>query len=157
MTFTQKINYIIHLPIEQKIWLMVLFLGSLLTWFAIKIISMPKLTKLMGHHLGNRRITILADQQQIRDARKMGSLMSMVADNTPWKCECLSQALCIKWLLNRYHIPSMFYLGAFLTKLDNEAKMKAHAWVDVGPFTVIGGPQHRQYTVTASFSTPKLT
>jgi len=99
---------------------------------------------------------MLASKEQVVSAVEMGKFMSMVANNTPWKCQCLSQALCVKWLLNRYKIPSVFYFGSALEKKDNKTHMKAHAWIDVGSKTVIGGPQHQHYKVVATFTTPQV-
>jgi len=39
---------------------------------------------------------------------------------------------------------------------SSQPSMQAHAWVDVGQHTVIGGPQHCEYNVVATFTTPNL-
>lgn len=142
-------KYIFFLPFEKKLWLVVFTFGSLLTWVAIKMISMNRLASIMGYHIDNRSVCMLATDLQVKKAVEMGKLMSMVGNNTPWDCKCLCQALCVKWLLNRYSIPSVFYLGAKLG-----GGLRAHAWVDVGQRTVTGAPQHREYQVVAAFTTP---
>ena len=53
-----------------------------------------------------------------------------------------------------YRIPAVFYLGA---KLDSTADngMKAHAWLNVGKYTIIGGQIAEDgYQVTATFIRP---
>jgi len=153
MSFAQTIKHITSLPLEKKGWLVVFFVGSLFTKLLLKVISMPKLARLLGSHLDNRNVSMLATSQQIHTALDMGRLMSQVAKAVPWKTSCLPQALCVKWLLNRYGIPSAFYLGAAISSSEG---MKAHAWVDVQQSTVIGGPQNQHYKVVATFTTPSL-
>jgi len=155
MSFFQTTKYIASLPWEEKGWLVVFFIGSIISWFAIRLVPMRKMASMMGDHLSNRTVCMLANKAQTTKATRMGQLMISVANNTPWKCQCLAQALCIKWLLNRYNIPSVFYLGALLAK-EAAPNLKAHAWVNVGRHTVIGGPQHVEYNVVASFVTPRL-
>ena len=106
----------------------------------------------MGDHLENRQLSVLVPPEQMRKAWDIGRLMSSVGKNVPWECKCLSEALCVKWLLNHYQIPSVFYLGAMLDP-EAEKGMKAHAWVTVGHYVVIGGPVHRDYQVVATFIT----
>ena len=119
------------------------------------IIPMRKLAGLMGHHLNNRAVCMLANERDVRKAIRIGQLAQMVDNATPWQFPCLAQALCVKWLLNRYRIPSVFYLGTMIVKQEAKPEMKAHAWVDVRQHTVVGAPQHKQYTPVASFVTPE--
>ena len=84
--------------------------------------------------------------------------MHSVSKNVPWESKCLNDALCVKWLLNRYKIPAVFYLSA---KINNEGSnlnspMQAHAWVSVGPYTVTGAPKHLDFQVVATFASPVL-
>ncbi len=155
MTLFEKVTFVTNLPLERKFWLLVCFIGSLLAWFAIRMITMKKLASLMGHYFENRQVAVIANDEQRVKASRIGKLMTSVGKNVPWECKCLSEALCVKWLLNYYKIPSVFYLGA---KLDSEDKagMKAHAWITVGPYFVIGGPGHKDYQVVATFTTPAL-
>ena len=77
--------------------------------------------------------------------------MSTVSKNVPWPCLCLPQAVCVKRICDLHNIPCVLYLGA---KLDaNEPSgMKAHAWVGVGRFIVIGGRNSPvDYQITATF------
>jgi len=60
----------------------------------------------------------------------------------------------VQWLLNRSKIPSVFYLGAYI-RSDNQG-MKAHAWISVGRYVVIGAPEHRKYKPVATFTSPSF-
>jgi len=148
MSTCDTVKYIFSLPFEKKIWLIVFTVGSLVAWVAIRLLSMHRLSKVMGYHIENRAVCMLATDFQVKKAIEMGKLMRRVSNNVPWACKCLSEALCVKWLLTRYKIPSVFYLGA---KLGNG--MQAHAWVEVGQRIAIGAPQHREYKVVATFIT----
>lgn len=119
----------------------------------------------MGHqYLSNRQVSVLALKGQINKARCIGKLMESVSRNVPWECKCLAEAICVKWLLNRYQIPAVFYLGARINAAPNSntndsatsENLQAHAWINVGQCTVIGAPTHRCYQVVATFVTPVL-
>jgi len=73
-----------------------------------------------------------------------------VANNVPWPCQCLAQALIVNWLFRRHKIPAVTYLGAKLSPEEPEG-MKAHAWVCVGPKTVIGNHDN-EYPVVGTFT-----
>lgn len=142
--------------------MLVFLIGSLLSWFAIRISSSRNLARTMGdQYLQNRTLCVLATEEQALTASRMGKLMHSVSKNVPWESKCLTDALCVKWLLNRYRIPAVFYLGA---KIDNSTEdtgssknsMQAHAWVSVGPYVVTGAPEHLDFQVVATFASPVL-
>ena len=151
----QTLKKVLALSWEETLWLLIFLAGSLLLVLVLTIIPMRKLAGLMGHHLNNRAVCMLANERDVRKAIRIGQLAQMVDNATPWQFPCLAQALCVKWLLNRYRIPSVFYLGTMIVKQEAKPEMKAHAWVDVRQHTVVGAPQHKQYTPVASFVTPE--
>ena len=92
----------------------------------------------------------MATPEQLKKARQIAMAMTNVANNVPWPCLCLAQALCVNWLLKKEGIPSVTHLGA---KLDNDITkgMKAHAWVCVGPRAIIGGHEN-SYPIVGTFT-----
>lgn len=154
MALKNKIGFVIQIPFEEKFWLAACFLGSIISWFVIRLISMKRLASAMGYYIENREICMLATTAQIEKAQRIGYLMEKISLNVPWESKCLSEALCVKWLLNRLRIPSVFYLGALIEKNDQQDKMKAHAWVNVAAITIIGSETHTNYIPIASFITP---
>ncbi len=158
MGINKKISHVNKLSFQHKCWLVYFFVGSFVAWLALRFVAIRNLAKKMGVHVEARQISTLAKPEQEKMALEMGELLTRIANNTPWECACLAQALCIKSLLNQYKIPSILYLGASLSRADsNQANvMKAHSWVDVRSTTIIGGPQHRQYQVVASFVSLKF-
>jgi len=149
--------------------MLVFLIGSLLSWFAIRISSSRNLAKTMGdQYLQNRTLCVLATEEQALTASRMGKLMHSVSKNVPWESKCLTDALCVKWLLNRYRIPAVFYLGAKIDSTgdstddsanhsgNSKNSMQAHAWVSVGPYVVTGAPEHLDFQVVATFASPAL-
>ncbi|MEQ9209715.1 MAG: lasso peptide biosynthesis B2 protein, partial [Pseudomonadales bacterium] len=102
-------------------------------------------------------LCVLVNDEQAAMASRMGKLMYSVSKNVPWESKCLTDALCVKWLLDRYKIPAVFYLGARINndKTSLEA-MQAHAWLSVGPFVVTGAPEHLDFQVVATFVSPAM-
>ena len=153
MGITKKIYLIRQLNRQQKCWLFYFVLSSLVTRFALSFVAIRKLAKPMGVAIGNKELSTLATSGQIKMASEMGALMARVANNIPWQCTCLAQALCVKRLLNFYKVPSVLYIGALISAGEDNKhnQLKAHAWIDVQSKTVIGGPQHLKYQVIAAF------
>ena len=61
MNFSEKICHFYQLPGERKLWMLVFFIGSLLSWFAIRISSSQTLARKMGdQYLQNRTLCVLA-------------------------------------------------------------------------------------------------
>ena len=72
---------------------------------------------------------------------------------TPWKSNCLCQALTAMIMLSRIHIPCTLYLGvAKDTGIDES--ITAHAWLCSGESFITGDSVHKQYVVISSFSLP---
>ncbi|MEQ9023234.1 MAG: hypothetical protein RLN82_10830, partial [Pseudomonadales bacterium] len=103
MTLSEKISHLLKLPAERKLWLLVFFIGSLLSWFAIRISNSQTLASKMGdQHLQNRTLCVLVNDEQAAMASRMGKLMYSVSKNVPCESKCLTDAICVKWLLDRY-------------------------------------------------------
>lgn len=155
MTRWGLIRRAIALPAEKKVWLVVFVCGAFVASAAVLLLPIRRLIPLIGMPLENRRVSVIATEAQWRKARRMGNLMHAVGERIIRRSRCLVEALCVKWLLNRYGIPAVFHLGATLDK-DIEAGMRAHAWVRVGPVAVVGGAGERDYQIVATFTTPTL-
>lgn len=152
---SKNLRSALALPLERKAWLLAFLLGMPLAWIGVRVLPMRRLLPLVGAPLENRRVSVLATRTQWRKARSMGKLMHAMGERMLPSSRCLVEALCVKWMLNRYDIPAVFYLGARLDKEKKEG-MRAHAWVRVGPVAVVGGPSEREYPIVATFTTPPL-
>lgn len=71
-----------------------------------------------------------------------------VSHHVPWTSNCLVQATVGKILLRKKSIASTVHFGV----KKNDSKMEAHAWLTVGPRTVLGGETADQFVEVSSFS-----
>lgn len=68
----------------------------------------------------------------------------------PWNSVCLDKALTAQRMLSRRKIDGILYLG--VAKKDTQSnELKAHAWVRVDEYFIIGGVGHKEFTVVSRF------
>ncbi|MEN9576600.1 MAG: hypothetical protein RL514_4455 [Verrucomicrobiota bacterium] len=155
MALGRKLFTFLRLGPEKHLWVLAFTLGSLLAWVAIRTCRMKRLGQFLGEHQKTTSLSVLATQAQVAKAWAIGQVMAAVGRNVPWECKCLAEALCVKWMLDRYRIPSVTFLGAYLAPEDAKG-MKAHAWLAVERKIVIGGRLSPAYQVTAVFAQTKF-
>jgi hypothetical protein len=86
-----------------------------------------------------------------RRARRIGALVSLAAERTPWRSECYPQALTTRLLLRAAGIAHHTSFG--VRRVQGE--LVAHAWVEVDGETVNGGDD-QPWTAVGSFGwTPR--
>jgi hypothetical protein len=118
--------------------------------FCILTLPFKVISRWLGKHFSNNQLSVLVSESQMQRAREIGSLIAIFEKYTPWKTNCLVQAILCRILLGYYHIPYIIYLGTFMTKDQNEP-MKAHAWVSVGS-KVIAGRGYQKFVIVSSFT-----
>jgi len=74
------------------------------------------------------------DDEDLRQAVRIGRAVGVAASRLPWHPLCLAQAMATRRLLDRAAIPSVITLG-----VRTASSFEAHAWVTVGPYVVVGG------------------
>lgn len=156
MTTNEKISFIWRLPLKRKAWLLACFFSSIFCLFIIYVLPSKYIHYFLGHSTNNQSLCVIASPKQILYAKQISSLMRAVANNVPWPCKCLAQALSVKWLLSLYRIPSVTCLGTRFVSSETKAEgsrpeMKAHAWLCVGPLIVIGRSKDK-YTTVGTFT-----
>ncbi len=114
---------------------------------AILVFSFKRLSRSLKHHAASATHTPLTDQQQQR-ALEIGEMVATAARFTPWKSNCLTQALTAQKMLRWRHIPGMFFLGV----KKNQKQLEAHAWLQCDQHILTGKAGHEVYTVVSSFS-----
>jgi len=67
---------------------------------------------------------------------------------TPWKSNCLAQAIAAKRMLQRRRLGSTLYLGV----RKSEQELEAHAWLKAESVTLTGGSEIEGYAVVSRFS-----
>ena len=89
------------------------------------------------------------DMAIYREAKRVASIISIIAKYTPWESKCLVQALTAQKLLSKLNIATTLYLGV---KKDKDNNMLAHAWTRCGKYFVTGGYNKEGYAVVAKFT-----
>jgi len=81
--------------------------------------------------------------------RQVGWAVRAVARRTPWKSNCLVQAVAAKIMLRRRGIPSTVYLGV---AKDPGKDLSAHAWLRSGDVILTGKRNSGEFTVLSVFT-----
>lgn len=156
MTLKHKFQYLLKLPFERKLWFFFTLFSSFFVWIIVRFFNAKYLHPFMGDHLGNKMLCTLSTEQQSLKAWRIARVVEAVCKGVPWECKCLTEAICTNILLYFYQIPSVFYLGSMIDK-SSSITMKAHAWLTVGEYCIIGGRVADDgYVVTATFTRPKF-
>ncbi|MBO9520031.1 MAG: lasso peptide biosynthesis B2 protein [Nocardioidaceae bacterium] len=98
-----------------------------------------------GHEQSDSPDVLLTPVQRAR-ADRIGLVVQVAAQHTPWRSECYPQALTARILLGLRKIPHRVSFGL---RRDGD-RLAAHAWVTAGGTPVVGG-DGRDYTEVASF------
>ena len=135
----QKSRSAWRIPFREKLWVLFLYPFSGLIRLAILTFSFKFLSRYFGYFYRNYQLSVLVTEQQLKLAWRVGKITELVAKYTPWESKCLVQAIMVKTILSCYGIPYVMYIGARVTSEDKKKPMKAHAWIKVGKWIVVGG------------------
>lgn len=86
-------------------------------------------------------------------AREIGWTVRACAPHLPWECKCLVQAVTGYAMLRRRGIRSIVHMG--LAK-DEEAGLRAHAWLVCGGIELTGGRESQDFTTISLFANKKF-
>jgi hypothetical protein len=133
-------------------WLLV---AEALAWLtlaslAIRLAPFHRLAPLLGPvgpAAGTEPAAIDADQRDRLAAWRIGRAVLRAARVLPWPALCLPQAMAAKAMLACRGRRSRLHLGV----ASRENGLAAHAWLTLGPMTVIGGPGRQDYAELARF------
>ena len=142
-----------RLPLREKLWIVFLYPISGVIRAALIVVPFRVLSRGFGQHRLNRTLSTLVSEPQKLLAWRIGRIVELTARYTPWESKCLVQAVMVRLMCRLYHIPYVLHIGALLTHNKDEP-MKAHAWVKVGPWVVVGGDGHRAFAVVGSWVPP---
>ena len=82
------------------------------------------------------------------ELNRIGWTIRRISDHTPWKSNCLAQAITAQKMLARRNRSSELYFGL---KRGDEGKMEAHAWLKSGDTILTGGSGLEPFAVVAVF------
>lgn len=141
------------LPLRQKLWFLLLYPLSGLVRAMILAIPFARYARLLGERRGNDQFLLLADEQAEQMGWRIGRIIEQVARFTPWESKCLVQAILARLMCRYYRLPYVLHLGVTRNQ-DKGNPLKAHAWVSVGRWVIVGRDGHKAFTVVSTYVTP---
>lgn len=143
----------LQLPLRQKLWFLLLFPLSGLVRAMILAIPFARYAWLLGERRGNDQLLMVAGPQAEHLGWRIGRIVEQVARFTPWESKCLVQAILARAMCRYYHLPYVLHLGVTRNQ-DQGNPLKAHAWVSVGRWVIVGREGHKAFTVVSTYVTP---
>ena len=120
-------------------------IGALL----VRMIAFKRFAPLLGQPLGPVGCVPLADQKQEARARIVRRAVRRAARISPWRNDCLPQALVGAVLCRMTSVPVTTHLGV---RLGGAKPMEAHAWTCSGKVAVTGGDAFSELTPVQCFA-----
>ena len=142
-----------QLPHEKR--MLLIQVAFLLAIHRLRIIILPfrLLKHTYGKSCGNQVFSLIALAHNISYAHHLSVVVQLVARNTPWKANCLVQAMTVRTLLAKHKHPYVMFFGvAKTTDSMSETELYAHAWVTCGGVYVTGGDNIEPFTVVRTFA-----
>lgn len=119
---------------KQKILLVLIFLLLGIIRIVVLLIPFRYYVKVLLQP--NPKYNFTMTDKKFGYARTIGRLIAIMSKFTLWESKCLVQGLTARILLRLWHIPNIFYLGV---GKDAAQQFTAHAWINCGNATIIGG------------------
>ncbi|MBS1780547.1 MAG: lasso peptide biosynthesis B2 protein [Bacteroidetes bacterium] len=125
------------------------FIWSLIIRLCMSYLPFKYYRRLLGEQQ-KKAIQDVTDEQ-LQQAERIKDIVEEVCKGTPWKSECMAQAIICKRLLKKKGLQTTIYLG--VAKDDNNhQKLKAHAWLTLGQHVLTGAYGYKQYQVANFYS-----
>lgn len=150
-----KFQVFYQLSLEEKTWFISLYVLSGIARLAVITLPFRWIIRLLGQSVENRQLCVLASQQQLKTAHRIGLITNVVSKYTPWQTKCLIQAMIARYLLGYYRIPYVLYIGIKNVNRQ-ETELKGHAWLCVGHSVITGRQGHHTFTIASSFVSPSV-
>lgn len=145
----------VRLPLREQLWFVLLLPLSGLVRAMILAVPFSRYAWLLGERRGNDQLLLLADPQSEQLGWRIGRIIEQVARFTPWDSKCLVQAILARGMCRYYRLPYVLHLGVTRNQ-DKGNPLKAHAWVSVGRWVIVGREGHRAFTIVSTYVTPRL-
>lgn len=142
-----------RLPLRQKLWFVVLFPLSGLVRAMVLAVPFPRYARVLGARRGNEQLLVLAEPQSEQLAWRIGRIIEQVARFTPWESKCLVQAILARLMCRYYRLPYVLHLGVTRNQAQG-SPLKAHAWLSVGRWVIVGREGHQAFTIVSTYVAP---
>ena len=149
----RKIRLFLQFPTRHKLWFVWCFFVSGIVRASILLLPFRWLSPHLGAHYANHQFSTVVSEEQQLLAWRIGRVTEAACKQTPWESKCLVQAILARYLLDRYEIPCVLYLGLFKPKTGGD-DLKAHAWLCTGPWVITGGGGHQPFKIVATYVSP---
>lgn len=115
----------------------------------VRLAAFRRLAPLLGRQIGPVGCVPLASERQEARARIVRRAVRRAARLSPWRSDCLPQALAGAALCRLAGVPLTTHLGV---RLDGSAPMEAHAWSCCGRVAVTGGDGFGEWVPVSCFA-----
>jgi hypothetical protein len=120
---------------------------------AINLLPFRYLARQLGVQFGDEMWSPLLTPEHEAAAVSVGKVVRAAAATTPWKSDCLPQAIAARILLGARGVPYSLFLGV---AREHGLRTSAHAWVTAGRVRVTGGESFSNFRVLGSFVAPEV-
>lgn len=110
-------------------------------------ISFGRLAKLFGEPQVESPLEVDVSSQLV--AKEIAVAISRAVRYAPFRCNCLTQAICGLRMLKRRSISATLYLGV---DRDDNSTQDAHAWLRSGDCILTGNHQLERYKAVFKFA-----
>ncbi|MBN8499983.1 MAG: lasso peptide biosynthesis B2 protein [Sphingomonadales bacterium] len=131
-----RLRGFLTMPLADKATLAIAWLLLALAALVIRWIPFRRLTPLLGRQIGAVGCIPLVTARQEDRARLVKRAVRRAATLSPWRNDCLPQALVGAALCRAVNVPVTTHLGV---RLNGTAPLEAHAWTCSGKVAVTGG------------------
>lgn len=145
-TLNRRIKIFLKLDSESKGLFIKAFFLSGFYRFSILNRDFSKVKKSLGHK--GIESDFIEGTKDYMIANKIGNIVRIISNHTPWESKCLVQAMTAQKLLNDRGIKSTLYLGV----ARKDSNMIAHSWLRCGKLFVTGGNGDLKYARVNCFS-----
>ena len=144
----------LHQPAFVQAWFVPIWLALGAAGILVHLFPFRRLVSGLGVPVGVASWVPLVTEQQRHRARLISHVVRLAARHTPWRSNCLVQAVVARAMLGMYGVPYALYFGVM--RGSNAREVKAHAWVAAGNVRVTGGCGFGRFTVTGCFVASRL-
>lgn len=118
----------------------------------LKLVPFRKIAPWLGQNCGAVALSPLGNSSTDAWALRIGQAVQIAARNSPFRADCLPQALAAVALCRLAGLPTALHLGSNVPRAGAEKQMEAHAWVQSGRVNVTGGANSiKRYAAVACF------
>jgi hypothetical protein len=149
----RKLRVFWQLSVSAKLLLVPAWLSLCLSAGIFRFLRFGRLGQLLGRNIGAGACCPLASPAAQDRATAISSAVRIASRYTPFRGDCVPQALAGQFLCRALNVPSALHFG-IRNSVGSPAGLKdmeAHAWLVVGPVFVTGGRSFRTHTTTACF------